>query len=211
MKKPEHKTRRNRLAKGTPRKRRNGGRARSAKAPTLGAKQRRARRKNSAKQAPRKRQHLGRAKSAKALDLAVKRLKRAVNVAISRADSVLESTEAIAELAAVRARSAILSSLLDDGILQALHGLPQNEQTAGPLRMLARWLRDHFAVEPIYEPGREFPVSRERLEAFDLGPEVCRPPGDICSIRIIAAGWKRGNEVMRKPFAEIVGSEQRGG
>jgi hypothetical protein len=142
--------------------------------------------------------------TAKALDRALRQLKRSVSVTVSSADSVLAAAEAIVSLAAARTKEQLLQSLLDDNILAALHGLPRrDEETSSVLRMHSRWLRDHFNVEPIYEHGEQLEVPAERLAAFDLigrGPEETR---GICSITIVAAGWKQGNKVLRKPVASI--------
>lgn len=143
-------------------------------------------------------------KSAKALDLALKQLKRAVGVTVSRADSVLESTEAIANLSGARTKSQLLRSLLDDEVLSTLYGLSQNEDTSSALRMHSRWLREHFAVEPIYEQGQELEVPEGRLAAFDLIDGTGQTPRGICAIKILAVGWKQGNKVLRKPVASII-------
>src|SRR2546423_10378726 len=100
--------------------------------------------KTKARSTQRKRPRRPRSKNAKALDIALKRLKRAVTVTISKADSVLASTETIAELAATRAKSMLLRSLMDEEVLSALYCVPRNEDSSKALRMFSRWLRDHF-------------------------------------------------------------------
>ncbi len=165
---------------------------------------RRVRRKATRKAPGRKRPRASRSRSAKALDIALKQLKRAVSVTASRADSVLASTEAIAQLAATRTKAQLVSSLLDDEVLTTLFGLAQSDDNVLALRLYARWLREHFSLEPIYEQGQVLDVPKGRLSAFDLIDESGQSPSGICSVRIVAAGWKQGSKVLRKPVASII-------
>ncbi len=152
---------------------------------------------------PARRRPRPRAKGAKALDVALKRLKRAVSVTVSRADSVLASTEAISQLAATRTKSQLLSSLLEDEVLTALFSLSQTEDTSKALRLYSGWLRRHFALEPIYEQGEILEVPRGRLSTFDILDGTDRGSSDIYAIRIVSGGWKQGSQVLRKPVATI--------
>jgi hypothetical protein len=165
----------------------------------------RARRKVTRKATPRKRPRASRSRSAKELDRALKQLKRAVSVTVSRADSVLASTDAIAQLAATRTKAQLVSSLLDDEVLTALYGLSKSDDNVSALRLCSRWLREHLSLEPVYEPGQVLDVPKGRLSAFDLIDGGDHSPSGICSVRIVAAGWKQGNKVLRKPVATTNG------
>ena len=165
---------------------------------------RRVRRKATRKAVARKRPRASRSRNAKALDFALTQLQRAVSVTVSRADGVLASTEAIAHLAATRTKAQLVSSLLDDEVLSTLFALAHNDDNASALRLYSRWLREHFSLEPVYEKGQVLDVPKERLSAFDLIDGSGQSPSGICSVRIVAAGWKQGSKVLRKPVASII-------
>ena len=158
----------------------------------------------------RKRRRSTRPRSAKALELALKRLKRAVSVTVSRADSVLASSEAIVQQAAARTKAQLVSSLLEDEVLTTLYAIPQSEGTLPALRLYSRWLHEHLALEPIYEEGEVLEVPEARLPAFNLIDGAGRTAGGICAVRIVAAGWKQAGKVLRKPVASMVESAARG-
>ena len=159
----------------------------------------RVRRKAAGRATARKRRRSPRSRSAKALELALKKLKRAVSVTVSRADSVLASSEAIVQQAATRTKAQLVSSLLDDEVLTTLYALPQSEGTVSALRLYSRWLYEHLALEPVYEEGQLLEVPEARLSAFNLIDGTGRKAGGICAIRIVAAGWKQAGKVLRKP------------
>jgi hypothetical protein len=149
----------------------------------------------------RKRPRSRRSRSAKALELAMKKLKRAVSVTVSSADSVLASSEAIVQQAAARTKARLVSSLLDNEVLTTLYALPQSDGTLLALRLYSRWLYEHLALEPIYEEGEVLEVPEARLSAFNLIDGAGRDASGICAIRIVAAGWKQDGKVLRKPVA----------
>lgn len=165
---------------------------------------RRVRKKARTKASARKRPRASRSRSAKELDLALKQLKRAVSVTVTRADSVLASTEAIAQLAATRTKAQLVSSLLDDEVLTTLYGLAQSDDNVAALRLCSQWLREHFSLEPVYEQGQVLDIPKERLSAFDLIDESGHSQSAICSVRILAAGWKQAGKVLRKPVAATI-------
>lgn len=169
---------------------------------------RRVRRKAAKKSTARKRPRASRSTSAKALDLALRQLKRALSVTVSRADSVLASTEAIAQLAATRTKAQLVSSLLDDEVLTTLYDVAQSDDNVSALRLYSRWLREHLSLEPLYERGQVLDVPKGRLSAFDLVDGGGHSSSGICSVRIVAAGWKQGNRVLRKPSATITSSTE---
>lgn len=162
-------------------------------------------RKKGATQAARKRRRpspSSRSRSAKQLDIAVMQLRRAISVTVTRADSVLASSEAIAQLAAKRTKAELVSSLLDDEVLTSLYGLAKSDDNVAALRLCSQWLREHLSLEAVYEQGQVLEIPKERLSAFDLVDESAIPSAAaICSIRIVAAGWKQAGKVLRKPIA----------
>jgi hypothetical protein len=159
-------------------------------------------RKRVATKALRKRPRPSRSKSARALDVAVKQLRRAISVTVARADSVLASSEAIAQLSATRTKADLVSSLLADEVLTSLYGLAKSDDNVATMRLLSQWLRDHLSLEPVYEQGQVLEIPQERLSAFDLVDGSAIPSASaICSVRIVAAGWKQAGKVLRKPMA----------
>ena len=161
----------------------------------------RVRRKAATKAVARKRSRASRSRSARALDGAVKQLRRAVSVTVTSADSILASTEAIAQLAATRTKAELVSSLLDDEVLTSLYGLAKSDDNVAALRLWSQWLREHLSLEPVYEQGQVLEIPKERLSAFDLIDESVHSLSAICSVRIVAAGWKQAGKVLRKPIA----------
>lgn len=162
-------------------------------------------RKRAATKVARKRPRPSRSKSAKALDIAVKQLRRAISVTVARADSVLASSEAIAQLSAMRTKAELVSSLLADEVLTSLYGLAKSDDKVATLRLFSQWLRDHLSLEPVYEEGQVLEIPKERLSSFDLVDGSAVPKASsICSIRIVAAGWKQAGKVLRKPIATPV-------
>lgn len=149
-----------------------------------------------------------RARSARGLEAALTRLRRAVAVTVSRADAVLASSDAIAALSADRAKEMLIRSLLDDGVLAALYSLSPSDATSTALRMHARWLRERLGLEPLYEQGQVLEIPAARLSAFDLVDGAGAHLSDICRISILAAGWKQGERVLRKPVASVGGTSQ---
>jgi hypothetical protein len=144
-----------------------------------------------------------RSKAASSLDRTLKQLKRAVNVTLSKADAVLASAEAIANLAVTRTKAQLVSALLEDEVLTALYSLPQGNETVSALRLYSRWLREHLALEAIYEQGQLLDVPEGRLRAFDLVDGSCPPTTGVCTIQIVTSGWKQGSKVLRKPVVSF--------
>ena len=150
----------------------------------------------------RKRSSASRSRSAKALDIAVKQLRRAVSVTVAKADSVLASSEAITQLAASRTKAELVASLLDNEVLTSLYGLAKSDDNVATLRLLSQWLREHLSLDSVYELGQVLEIPKERLSAFDLVDGSAIPSASaICSVRIVAAGWKQAGKVLRKPIA----------
>jgi|SRR5947208_5060918 len=145
-----------------------------------------------------------------ALEGAMRQLKRAVAGTVSRADAVLQSSDAIAQLAVARTKHAVVQSLIDDGLLTALHNLTPGDETAPVQRMHTRWLREHFDLEPKYEPGALVEIPRSKLSSFELtaGSEI--PTTDICALQIKASGWTCGKRQLCKPRASVVPFSGRG-
>lgn len=141
---------------------------------------------------------------ASALERAMRQLKGAVATTVSRADTVLQSSDAIAQLAVARTNQVLIQSLIDDGLLTALHNLTRGDDTAPVLRMHAQWLQKHFDLEPNYEPGARVEIPTSKLSSFDLteGSEI--PPTGICALHIKASGWTRGEHQLCKPVASIL-------
>ncbi len=168
--------------------------------------ERKVRRKATKQVKVRKRSRAVRPRTARALDLALKRMKRAVSVAVSSGDAVVRSAEAIAQTAATRTKAQLLTSLLDDEVLTTLYGLPDSEGMAdieSALRLHSAWLREHFELEPLYERGQVLEIPAERLAAFDVPDAKGQSPKAICALRIVASGWKQGSKVVRKPVATV--------
>jgi hypothetical protein len=139
----------------------------------------------------------------KALEQAIASLRRDIAVTVSSANAVREAADAIATLSAERTKELMIRSLFDDQVLGLLYSLPATDSTSTALQVHARWLRNQLALEPMYEPGQVLEMPAALLPAFDLMEGVTAPSTGLCTLHVVASGWKRHDQVLRKPVVFI--------
>lgn len=136
-------------------------------------------------------------------------LRAAVATAASRADAVLESSDAIAQLAITRAKTRMVKALLEDDVLSSLYLLSSEPgHAAVALGAHTRWLKEHLGIEPLYEPGHVTNVHEGKLTAFHMRNPAEKSAGPLHRIAIVASGWKQGTKVLRPPVANFVRADQ---
>jgi hypothetical protein len=139
----------------------------------------------------------------KVLEQAVTALRRDVAVTVSSANAVRAAADAIATVSTERSKELMIRALLDDEVLGLLYSLPATQATSTALQVHSRWLRNHLALEPVYEPGQVLDVRAAELPAFDLMKGVTAPSTGRCTIHVVASGWKRNDRLLRKPVVFV--------
>jgi hypothetical protein len=153
---------------------------------------------------------------------AVASAREAVTRAAQKLDDRLAALQRVAdalEAAAVeRFRSEAVIALRDEQILRdladlrtafAARGAPALPAEIEPFRHLPeavlRFLQERFGLTPHLEAGRDLQMPSEKLRDFALEDDRGDPPsGVLVRVRVLAPGWKRGDEVVVPPRVELV-------
>ena len=170
----------------------------------------------------RKKRKRAKARGGAAAAKAVQSAREAVTRATQKLDDRLGALQRVAdslEAAAVeRFRSEAVIALRDEQLLRDLADLQRAfaARAAGalpaevePFRHLPeavlRFLQERFGLNPHLEAGRVLQMPSEKLRDLALEDDRGDPPsGVLVRVRVLAPGWKRGDEVVVPPRVELV-------